>query len=143
LSASFMAAANSAKANNVNLVDPSTPIIIKVTAAPITMVPSPQAVEVKQGEKIEAPVAITRLYGYADPVEIEVTAPKDAKGLKIAKATIAKDQSEAKVVIEAAADAKPGDYTVNVKGTAKFNGQNLPAEQTFVLKVVAAEAEKK
>jgi hypothetical protein len=135
------AAANSAKANNVNLVDPSTPIVIKVTATPITLAPLPQALEVKQGGKVEAPVAITRLYGYADPVEIEVTPPKDAKGLKIPKATIAKDQSEAKVVIEAAADARPGDYTVAIKGTAKFNGQNLPAEQTFVLKVVAAEAD--
>ena len=35
----------------------------------------PQPLEVKQGEKVEAPVTITRLNGYADPVEIEVAPP--------------------------------------------------------------------
>jgi hypothetical protein len=136
-------ATNAAKAANVNLVDPSTPIVIKVTAAPITLAAPLQAVQVKQGEKTEAPVTITRLYGYADPVEVEVTPPKDAAGLKIPKVTIAKDQTEGKVVIEADAKAKPGDYTVSVKGTAKLNGQNLPVEQTFALKVVAVEAAEK
>jgi hypothetical protein len=134
-------ATNASKANNVNVVEPSTPIVLKITSAPITLSAPTEAAQVKQGEKVEVPIAIGRLYGYADPVEIEFTAPKEASGLKLVKVSIPKDQSEIKAVIEAAKDAKPGEYSVTAKGTAKLGGQNLPVEQKFMLKVQAAEPE--
>lgn len=128
------------KANNVNVTEPSTPVFIRITAAPITLPTPAQPAKVKQGEKVEVTVAINRLYDYKDPVELEFTLPKDSKGLKIAKVTVAKDQSEAKVTIEAAADATAGNHAVAIKGTAKFNGQNLTADQTLPVEVEAAAA---
>jgi hypothetical protein len=118
-------------------------VFIRITAAPITLPAPAQPAKVKQGEKVEITVAITRLYDYKDTVELEFALPNTSKGLKIAKVTVAKDQNEAKVTIEAAADATAGNHAVAIKGTAKFNGQNLTAEQTLPLEIEAVAAEKK
>jgi hypothetical protein len=64
-------------------------------------------------------------------------------GIKIAKVTIAKDQSEAKLVIEAAANAAAGSHTLTLRGTARLNGQTLTADQTLPLTVEAATEVKK
>jgi hypothetical protein len=94
---------------------------------------------VKPGAAAELPIAVSRLYDYADPVQLKTTVPGNAKGLKVADAAIAKDQSAGKLMVEAAPDAAPGTYTLSVQATAKFNGQDLPVTQSVAVTVESAE----
>lgn len=130
--------ANASKSNNVNAIEPTMPITITIAPAPITLA-QPAAGVVKQGEKVEVTVTVNRLFGYADPVEIELTG-KAPQGVKIAKVTIPKDQSEGKVVIETTDKSPAGDHDVTLRGTARLNGQSLTADQTLALKIEAAAA---
>ncbi len=136
------AANNVAKAKKTNVFAPSTAIVVKVTEAPITM-KAPGPAKAKQGEKVEVPVDIERLYKYDDPVQLDVTVPGGVKGLKIAKATIAKGQKQGKIVVDVAADATPGEHVLSIKATARFNNQNLVVTAEAPLSVEKVEQPKK
>ena len=136
-------AANLSKANNVNAIEPSSTIVVKVTPAPITLAAPAEAAKIKQGEKLEVPLTITRLYGYKDPVEVEAVVPQGVANIKIAKVTIPADQTAGKLTFEAAANATAGNHTFTLRATAKFNGQNLPVDQPLPVMVEAVQAAKK
>ncbi len=131
-------ATKAAAPKSINIAVPSQVVTLKVTPAPITLHP-PAAVTVKPGAKAELPVAVTRKYDYADAVQFKTTVPGDAKGLTVADAAIDKGQSEGKLTVEAAPDAAPGTYTLSVRATAKFNGQDLPVTQSVAVTVESAE----
>ncbi len=131
-------ATKAAAPKNINVAVPSSVVTLKVTSAPITLNP-PAAVTVKPGATAELPVAVNRLYDYADPVQLKTTVLGNAKGLKVADAAIDKGQSEGKLTVEAAPDTAPGAYTLSVQATAKFNGQDLPVTQTVAVTVESAE----
>jgi hypothetical protein len=136
-------AGNAAKANNVQNVEPTSAIVVKVTPAPITVAAPAQPAAVKQGDKVEVTVTIARLYDYKDPVDLELVVPQGVAGLKAAKVTIPAGQNEGKLTIEAAANATAGAQQLTVRGTARFNGQALTADQTLPVTVEAVQAEKK
>jgi uncharacterized membrane protein len=94
----------------------------------------------KQGEKLELPVSIERLYGFTEPTDITLELPKGVAGLTISKVAIAKDQQEGKFEVSANKDATPGDHAVTVRAKAKFNGLDVEATQQLVLKVEKVEA---
>ncbi|MDP6445523.1 MAG: PPC domain-containing protein, partial [Pirellulaceae bacterium] len=71
--------ANAAKPANRNLRIPSTPITIDVAPAPIRM-KQPAAASVVQGAKAEAPIAVERLFSFADPVTLAIQAPGGVAG---------------------------------------------------------------
>jgi hypothetical protein len=112
----------------------SAPIRLVVTPAPIALAPAaPVAVEV--GAKVELPVRITRLYGYADPIELTLVAP-GVKGVS-GKATIPKDQGETKVPLQTDASTPPGEHTIKLEAKLKLNNQTITVEQPIPLKVTA------
>jgi hypothetical protein len=135
-------ATNKAKPANVNVAAPSPTVTLKITPAPITMSAMPAAPTVKQGTTLEIPLAITRLYGYADPVQVRAKLPGGVKDLKIAEATIAAGEVQAKLVLEAGKEATPGKQTINIQAVSKFNGQELSVAQDVEVTVEAAEAAK-
>ena len=110
-------------------------VTVRVVAAPFTLAPV-TAAPLDQGAKIEIPVNLTRLFGYADPIEVDL-APQSVKGVTAAKITVAKDQAQVKFVIEAAATAAAGEHPLRLQATVKINGQTLIAEQPFTLKIAA------
>lgn len=128
-------AANAANPKDVQLFWPSTLTTIKITLAPITMTATAPPAAIKQGSQAEVPIKITRLYGYADAVQLQAAVPNGVQGLTIAPATIAAGQSEGKLVIQAAAAATPGNHTITVKATAPFNGQQLTVEQPVMVAI--------
>ena len=132
------AATKAAAPKDINVAVASQIVTLKVTPAPITLNQTPPGT-VQQGSKLELPVSITRLYGYADPVQLKITVPADAKGLKVAAATIAKDATDVKLAIEVAADAAPGTFTLSVQATSKFNGQDLSVAGNVVVTVQKTE----
>jgi len=113
----------------------STPITVKVTAAPIDLKPV-AASQVKQGEKAEFTVNLDRKYGFADPVTIGVALPKGTVGLTISKLTIAKDQKTGKFTISATDKATVGDLSLNVEATMKLQNQTIKVAQPLNLKVI-------
>jgi hypothetical protein len=135
-------ATNKAKPANINVAAPSPTVTLKITPAPITMNVNSSGTTVKQGANLEIPLSIARLYGYVDPVQVRAKLPDGLKGVKLAEVTIAKDQTEGKLVVEVAADATPGVFTVAVTAVSKFNGQDLAIGQDLNITVEKAEAAK-
>jgi hypothetical protein len=114
----------------------STPIRLTVAAAPVTLAPPTAAVKIDAGGKAEADIAIQRMAGFADSVELTMAAPANAKGLA-GKATIAKDANAAKLAITADASTPAGEYAVKIVAAMKVNGQAVTAERTMTVKVAA------
>ena len=117
----------------------SAPINVKVTAVPIALLVGAASGQLEPGSKIDVPVTINRLYHFADPVEISLLLPKEVTGLKAAKVTVGKDQSQGKLVIEAATNAIPGNHKLTLHAALKLNNQELQLDETFPLKVTASE----
>ena len=109
----------------------STPVTLKITPAPVTLAEFKPA-KVKQGEKLEIPLTITRLYGFNQQVGFSVVA-NGVGGLSIPNVAIRAGQSQGKVVITAAANAAPGEFELTVRGTMTLNGQRLNVEQPLKL----------
>jgi hypothetical protein len=117
----------------------STPIHLLVTPAPITLTP-PADVTVAAGAQADLPIAITRLYKYADAVDLVLLAP-NSKGLS-GKAVIAKDQSQAKLAITADAATPPGKQMVKLQAALQLNGQRIVVEQPLTVTITGKPAGK-
>jgi hypothetical protein len=137
------ATANAAKPANRQAFMPATAFVVRITPGPATLAVTKPPAALKQGASIEIPVSIGRLYGYVDAVTINATLPQGVAGLSIPNATIAKDQTQSKLVITAAANATPGTHELIVRATMKYNGQTVTIQQPLPLKVDAVEAPSK
>jgi hypothetical protein len=131
-------AADAAKAKSLNIGFPSTALTLTITPAPVAISTTAPSEPLSQGTKLELPVQVRRLYGYADPVQISMNLPKGVTGLKVAPIAVPKDGTEAKLVIEAASNATPGTHELTIQATARFNNQNLQTTQAVQLTVEAA-----
>jgi hypothetical protein len=126
---------NAAKPKDMNVTFVSSPLTIKVTPAPVTFNPLPANSVVKQGEKVDVAVAITRLYGFADQVSVTAVIPGGVGGLNIAKLDIAGGQNQGVLAIAAAENATVGEHQLTVRITLKLNNQNLTVDQPLTLVV--------
>jgi len=131
--------AEAAKPKDVNVPVVSTPVTLKITPAPITMAVGSAKVAVKQGEQVEVPVTIKRLYGFNDTVKLGVELPSGVSGLSIPDANIGGGQTQAKLTITAAENATPGEHSLVIEGSLRLNNQNLSVEQPLTLTVQAVE----
>lgn len=135
--------ADTTKANapaDKNVAYISTPIRLRIVDTPLKLTAAAPANALKQGEKLEMPVSLERLYDFAEPAEVTLELPKGVAGLTISKVTIAKDQTDGKFEVTANKDATPGDHAVTVRAKAKFNGLDVETTQQLVLKVEKVEA---
>jgi hypothetical protein len=114
----------------------STPIDLKITASPITVTPPAPIASAKPGAKVDVPVIITRLYGFAEPVDLTLAAPQGVAGFTAAGINIAKDKSQATLSLQLSPDAKPGDYTLALAATLKQNNRPVKVELPLAVKVV-------
>ena len=121
---------------DLNFAIVSTPIQLRVVDTPLKIAAGNAVV--KAAAKIEVPVSLERLYGFADAVEITVEFPKGVAGLAVEKLSIAKDQKEAKLQLAATDKAPVGDHSITIRAKAKFNNIDVQASQQIVLKVEAA-----
>lgn len=128
---------NAAKPKKVNVPVVSTPITIKIAPAPVT-VAELAPLTVKQGEKVEASIVITRLFAYEGQVNFNTVLPGGVGGLSIPNVAAPAKQNQAKLTITAAANATEGEHLLNVRGTLNINGQNLIVEQPLRLIVQKA-----
>lgn len=133
-------AKNAAQPRNVNVGYPSPPVTIKVTPAPITLVIA-AAPALKQGDKLELPITINRLYGFTNQVQINVSAPGGVGGLSIPQLVIPDNQTQGKLMISAAENATPGSHELKVQANLQFNGQGLQVIDKLPLMVERKQAQ--
>lgn len=124
-----------AKAKNINVFAPSTPIVIRVRKGVFTLTVSGGG-NLKLGQQTDVKVTLKREKGFTGPVTVALAVPHGTKGLSASSVTIAADQTEAVVKVSAAADATEGDIAnLVVRGSAESDGP-ISADQTVKLKVV-------
>jgi hypothetical protein len=128
-------AANAANPQGIGVFVPSTTITLKITPAPVEMAAAAPGGPLPQGQQIELPVAITRLYGFNEQVELSVEPPRGLEGVQVAPVAIPAGANEAKLVVQAAANATPGDHVLRVKARMNFNGQGLEIEQLVTIAI--------
>ncbi|MGH7136062.1 MAG: hypothetical protein ACREHD_10000, partial [Pirellulales bacterium] len=121
--------ANAAAPKDIALFWPSTTTTIKITDAPIKMTAAAPTAAIKAGAQGEVPVKLERLYGYNEAVQIQAAVPGGVQGLAIAAVPVPAGQLEAKLVVQAAANATPGTHVITIKAIAPFNGQQRIVEQ--------------
>ncbi len=133
--------ANAAKPKNINFWTASTPITIRIHEYPITLTALPEATKLKQGEKTELPISITRLVEYAEQVNFSAVI-RGVSGVSIQNVNIPKGQTQIKLPITAAANATPGSHQITLRATMRVNNQALTLEQPFTLEIEKVEAKK-
>lgn len=116
----------------------ANPVTIKVIDPPISVaeIIAPEAL--KQGEKIEVPIALVRQDDFKEGAELSITLPDKLQGVEAATLTIAAGQVHGALRFEAAADATPGDHQVTLDTRFVYKEQEMQTTSSFKLKVVAA-----
>ena len=89
------------------------------------------------------PVNITRLFGFAEQVQVSAKPGKGVSGVSIKNATIAKGQNAGKLELTAAANATPGEHELVLEASLSLNGQNIKTSQTIKFKVEEVKKEAK
>ena len=130
-----VATTNAAKPKKLNVAVVSTPITIKITPAPVTLTAPKAPAPLKQGAKVEVPIAIARLYAFKGAVNITTVLPPGVTGISIPRASVPANQVQSKLIITAAANATDGAHDLIVRATMNLNGQNLTIEQPLRLTV--------
>jgi hypothetical protein len=121
---------------NVNLTEPSNPITLFVHPAPVSLAVDNKGGNVKQGASLEVGVTITRQNGFAGPVALTLTAPANLR-LSALPAVVAENQSQAKLMIQAAKDGPAGAAPqAFVRAVAKVRGEPVEVDEPIALTVV-------
>ena len=128
--------ATAAKPKKVNVAVFTSPVLLSIINAPISVTPPAGVTPLKQGEKVELPINIARLQAYNGNVTVAAILPSGVAGLSVPNATIAAGQTQTKLTVTAAANATPGMHDVTVRATLNLNGQNLIVNETFKLNVI-------
>jgi hypothetical protein len=92
----------------------------------------PTGTKVQQGERKEISVTLNRGDLFKQDVKVSF---KPAKGIKMVpdSGTIRAGESEQKFMVEAAADATPGDATIEVTGTPATSGRPASVNMTVTV----------
>ena len=117
--------AKAAEQKNVNVFETSTASVLKITSAPLTLAVTQPAAAIKSGLPGEIPVAVTRLYGFADPLEIELIVPEAVKGVSAAKLTVPPDQAEAKFALVTTAETPAGKHALIARHQIQIRRRRL------------------
>ena len=132
----FKAAENYSKAANIQFNPHTTPIIVTVKPAPLTVSASPaEGGNIKQGGKIEVKCEVKRQNGFAGPVTLTLPLPPNVTGVKAEPVTIPADQTMGTLVVEAAGDAPEAQLAnMVVRAVAQWEGE-AAVDQPVTLKV--------
>ena len=122
-------AAEAAKEKKIKVWFASLSVPLEVVAVPVTLKTAADAVTIKAGEKAELPVDVVREFGFADEVKLEMSGGNAP--VKVAALTAAGNQAQVPLVLTTEKTAKPGTYTVTLRGSLKFNAKALTVDKTL------------
>ena len=109
---------------------------------PFELQSPPASITLKQGAKLELPLTFKRLYGYAEPINMQYHGVFTIPGLNAPVTSIPAGQSAGKLSIEAIS-AAPGTYTAPIVASAVYNGQPLTLKHDLTLTIEPAAPAKK
>jgi hypothetical protein len=123
--------------------DPVEVTVIPTSLAKVTAGQLPNNT-VKAGATAELSVKIDRQYDFAGEFKVAYVPPKGVSGVSAAEVTVPAGKEEAKLVIKAASDAKPGAVNGGlVVVTAVYGGKHKVEHETKVNFNIAAADKKK
>ncbi|MFP6872742.1 MAG: hypothetical protein VCA55_04460 [Verrucomicrobiales bacterium] len=128
-------AAERSKPKDLQFTGYSMPLMVKIEEAPVRIITVQPPAELQKESKGEVTVNIERRYGFAEAIKLQVKFADGIKGLAAPEVTIAKDQTQAKIVIEAKADAPAGVSRLEVIAKLKFNGIDLQTKTPVELNI--------
>ena len=134
--AASKAAAERAKPKEIVYESRSLPITVKIAPSPVKLSIAEPAT-VAKGAKVEVPVNVQRLYGFADEVKLGLKLPEGTKGVAAPEVAVPKEAADGKLVIEATGEAAVGELALEVVAKMKFNGVDL--EERAPLKLTVSE----
>ena len=99
---------NQTKPKNINVYEPSTPIVLHIAAAPIKLIATPEnGGNVKRGQQLVINVKLERR-SYKGSMELGLVALSIPKGTAAAAVTIPADATTGKLTVATKADTAPG-----------------------------------
>lgn len=128
------------KATDIKISAASDPVTMTIASAPFEFRLASTKVSLKPGAKVEVPLSIRRLYGFAGPVQAQFLGVFSIAGINAPPVTLSAAQTDGRLVIEAFSNVAPGNYATSVQATATFNGQNLSVKQDITLTIEPAAA---
>ncbi len=127
---------------NINFHVPSNSLTITIDEFPVEIGVLTDKLTVKQGEKIEVPIKLTRLYDFAENVTVQTQIPGGVSGVSGQSITIPANKDELKFEITVLDNATVGTHDCTVRLQMNFNGQNLTMERPLSFTVVEVKKEK-
>jgi hypothetical protein len=124
-----------------NLIIPSTPARIRIAEYPIKLSGPPESAKLKQGEKLEIPVNVQRLYGFDQNVNFQLVLPGGVSGLQITNLNLPGNQADGVLAVQAQEAATPGEHLLTLRAQMNFNGQGLTLDQPLRLEIEKVEKE--
>lgn len=128
-------ATDASKEKKIKVWFSSLSVPVEIAAAPITLKPATEPVALKAGDKAEIQVEVQRDFGFADEVKLELAGNAP---VKMAAVTVAGNAATAPVIFTADKGAKPGAYTVTLRGTLKFNTKPVTVDRALQVTVEPA-----
>jgi hypothetical protein len=122
---SVAALEKSNKPKNINIFPPSTPLVVTVKRAPVTLSASvPGGGNLKRGAKLDVKVTVKRINGFAGPVTLTLPLPPGVIGLSAKPVTIPADKTTGFLSVQAAGDATEGQLAnLVIRATMDFEGK--------------------
>jgi hypothetical protein len=122
------------KKANVTVTLPANPITLTVLPNQVAKLTVNNAnPTVKIGGQTELMITVARLHAYAGEFKVRLVPPPDLNGITAEEATIPGDKDEARIVLRARADAKPGNRSnLAVQAVAVLNGDTPLTHETKV-----------
>jgi hypothetical protein len=127
---------NEANPRAFNVFVPSNTLTIKVVEFPAKVESMPETLAIKQGEKGEVVIKVSRQYEFTGAISVQSQLPGGVGGISIPGASIPENQPEVKYEITAQPNATVGEHLVNVRLQMNFNGQPLVMERPLKLSVL-------
>lgn len=100
---------------------PAIEFDVRRSPVELRVVPS---VQLQAGATVEIPVRVKREFGFDGQLSIQCKLPADAN-VSSATLVVGRGQSVGKLLLNAAADAKPGKWTSTIESTLKFNNIDI------------------
>lgn len=121
------AAEKAAAPKTIKVYAPSTPLVIRVNPAPVTLtLKVPGGGALKKGAAIDVKATVKRINGFKGPVQLTLPLPSGIKGVTAGSVQIPADKTEVTFPIKASAEATEGDLAnLVVQAKADFQGQAL------------------
>jgi hypothetical protein len=127
------------KKRNTQYVAVSAPIPLTVFNSACELTFAQPTIAVKPGGEAVLPITIKRLHGYAGAFTIEVKPSSGGTGLSVANVAVPAGATSAKLILKAAANAKPAKgLNFTVTATAKIDNVTLREEAKFAVAIDTA-----